>query len=104
MAERRRRDDGPIPIAESLAKVASRLTKADLRGLGALLDGWEDVVGAQIARHATPIRLLDGVVTVAVDEPAWATQLRLVAGKLKGPLGAVAGCQIDRVEVVVRAL
>jgi len=103
MAERRRRDEGPIPISESLAKVAGRLTKADLLGLGAILEGWDDLVGPQIAGHATPIRLVDEVLTVAVDEPAWASQLRLVAGKLKAPLRALGSCQIDRVEVVVRA-
>jgi predicted nucleic acid-binding Zn ribbon protein len=83
--------------------VAGRLTKADLLGLGAILEGWDDVVGAQIARHATPIRLVDGVLTVAVDEPGWASQLRLAAGKLKAPLSAVGSCRIERVEVVVRA-
>jgi predicted nucleic acid-binding Zn ribbon protein len=103
MADRRRRSDGPVPISESIARVAGRLTRADLLGLGAIVEGWEGVVGAQIAGHATPIRLLDGVLTVAVDQPAWATQLRLHAGELREPLAALGRCPIDQLEVVVRA-
>jgi len=102
MAERRDRRDGPVPISESIERVAGRLTKANLLGLGAIKEGWPAVVGDQIASHARPLRLTDGVLVVAVDQPAWATQLRLHAGRLLGPLAEVGRCEITRLEVVVR--
>jgi predicted nucleic acid-binding Zn ribbon protein len=103
MAERRGPGDGPIPISESLERVAARLSRADLRGLGAIKEGWTTLVGEPVALHASPIRLLDGVLTVAVDEPAWATQLRLLAGRLREPAALLGACEISRIEVVVRA-
>ena len=92
-----------MPISVSLAKVAGRLSKADLMGLGAIKEGWEGVVGTPVSAHATPLRLVDGVLTVGVDQPAWATQLRLLAGELLAPLAALGRCEITRIEVVVRA-
>jgi hypothetical protein len=99
--------DESVVLGREMGEVRLRglaaIIGADLLGLGAIVEGWEGVVGAQIAGHATPIRLLDGVLTVAVDQPAWATQLRLHAGELREPLAALGRCPIDQLEVVVRA-
>ena len=103
MAERRGSKDGPVPISESLARVAGRLSRANLLGLGAIKEGFAEVVGEPIASHATPIRLLDGVLTLAVDQPAWATQLKLHANRLCAPLATLGRCEISRIEVVVKA-
>jgi predicted nucleic acid-binding Zn ribbon protein len=43
---------------------------------------WERVVGADVASHCRPIKLEDGELTVEAESTAWATQLRLLAGKL----------------------
>ncbi|MDT7598379.1 MAG: hypothetical protein QOK26_456, partial [Pseudonocardiales bacterium] len=37
---------------------------------------WAELVGADVAEHATPISLKDGELTVAASSTAWATQLR----------------------------
>ncbi|MEI9907380.1 MAG: DciA family protein [Actinomycetota bacterium] len=49
---------------------------------GTLFSTWESVVGEEISQHATPISLLDGVLTLQTSSTAWATQLRLVAPDL----------------------
>ena len=103
MAERRRRGDDLIPIADSIAAVAGRLSRADLVGLAAIKEAFPAVAGPQIAAHAEPTRLTAGVLTIAVDQPAWATQMRLLAGRLLEPLAQAGGCAITGVEVVVRA-
>ncbi len=46
---------------------------------GTLFSQWEKVVGPQISEHATPISLLDGVLTIKTTSSAWATQLELVS-------------------------
>ena len=43
---------------------------------------WEKVVGADVAAHCRPVKLEDGELTVEAESTAWATQLRLLAGKL----------------------
>ena len=52
-----------------------------------LLDRWPDVVGATVAEHARPRSLRDGVLTVAVDAPPWATQLRYLEGDIRRAFG-----------------
>lgn len=43
---------------------------------------WEKVVGPEVAAHSRPVKLEDGELTVEAESTAWATQLRLLAGKL----------------------
>jgi predicted nucleic acid-binding Zn ribbon protein len=43
---------------------------------------WERVVGADVAAHCRPIKLENGELTVEAESTAWATQLRMLAGKL----------------------
>ena len=46
---------------------------------GTLFLNWEQVLGPQIFEHASPISLLDGILTIKTTSTAWATQLKLVA-------------------------
>ncbi|HEU5036089.1 MAG TPA: DciA family protein [Nocardioides sp.] len=50
----------------------------DLRVHG-VFGRWEELVGAEIARHCTPESFADGRLVVRTDSTAWATQLRLLA-------------------------
>jgi predicted nucleic acid-binding Zn ribbon protein len=84
---------GPDPRdPQPLASVLSRLVKA--RGWqrptaeASVFGSWEKVVGADVASHCRPVKLEDGELTVEAESTAWATQLRLLAGKL---LARIAG-------------
>jgi predicted nucleic acid-binding Zn ribbon protein len=52
---------------------------------------WEKVVGSDIAEHSRPMKLDGGVLTVEAESTAWATQLRLLAGKLLQRIAAEVG-------------
>ncbi|GAA1801630.1 DUF721 domain-containing protein [Planosporangium flavigriseum] len=78
---------GPDPRdPQPLASVLGRLVKA--RGWqrptaeAAVFGSWEKVVGADVASHCRPVKLENGELTVEAQSTAWATQLRLLAGKL----------------------
>lgn len=58
---------------------------------GTVLGQWRSVVGEDIASHATPTRLSDGVLSVAAESTAWATQLRLVQAQLLAKIAAAVG-------------
>jgi predicted nucleic acid-binding Zn ribbon protein len=47
-----------------------------------LFSRWEAVVGPEIAQHAEPRSVRDGVLVLVVDQPAWATQLRYLVPEL----------------------
>jgi len=98
VAGRRRGWTGPGPDAfdpQPLGKVARELAKS--RGWsahvaeGTVLGHWSSVVGHQIADHATPTGLKEGVLTVAAESTAWATQLRLIQAQLLAKIAAAVG-------------
>jgi predicted nucleic acid-binding Zn ribbon protein len=71
--------------------------------LASLFDGWEDLVGAQIAAHARPLSLVRGVLSISVDEPAWATQLSYLESELLARIAEGLGeGQVTRIQVRVR--
>lgn len=58
--------------------VADHGWELDLRVHG-VFGRWPEIVGAEIADHATPESFADGRLVVRTDSTAWATQLRLLA-------------------------
>ena len=81
----------PRPVRDGLEGLARRLGAPTASALGAVFSQWEDAVGPTVAAHAQPVSLADGVLTVAVDQPGWATQLRYLSGDLLVRLREVAG-------------
>ncbi len=79
------------PLGVSLERIASRLGLARPSLLGSVFGHWEELVGADVAAHATPRSLNGGVLTVSVDHPAWATSLRMLSGDLLGRIASGAG-------------
>lgn len=97
-AGRRRSWSGPGPDyrdPQPLGRVARNLAKK--RGWsprvaeGTVLGQWRAVVGSQIADHATPLGLADGVLSVAAESTAWATQLRMMQAQILAKIAAAVG-------------
>lgn len=72
------------------ALVSDRGWERDVAG-GSVFGSWDTLVGADVARHAQPVSLVAGVLTVAAESTAWATQLRLLAPALLSRLRAGPG-------------
>jgi predicted nucleic acid-binding Zn ribbon protein len=54
-----------------------------------------------VADHVRPVRLDQRVLTVEVDEAAWATQVKFLSADIIRRLHEVAGVDVDRIEVRV---
>lgn len=65
-------------VGDALVTVSRRLGLAPPTQLRAVFAQWEQAVGASIAAHCRPIGLREGVLTVEVDEPGWATEIRFL--------------------------
>jgi predicted nucleic acid-binding Zn ribbon protein len=64
---------------------------------------WEDIVGTAVAAHSWPVSLSRGTLTIAVDQPGWATQLTYLETDLRRRLDEVVEAgQVQRVRVTVR--
>jgi len=97
-AGRRRSWSGPGPDVrdpQPLAAVTRDLAKSRGWGRrvseGAVFGQWESVVGTDIAEHATPTALTEGVLSVSAESTAWATQLRMVQAQLLAKIAAAVG-------------
>lgn len=98
VAGQRRSWSGPGPDArdpQPLGRVARDLAKK--RGWsahvaeGMVFGQWVAVVGQQIADHASPTALNDGVLSVTAESTAWATQLRIIQAQLLARIAAAVG-------------
>jgi len=69
--------------------------------LGTVFSRWEELVGPSVARHTKPLRIGSGTLVVEVDQPAWATQLRILAPGILARLTERTGEPIERLDVVV---
>lgn len=50
---------------------------------------WREIVGPQIAVHARPYRIRNGVLLVQVDHPVWMQELQFLKEELRTKLNAV---------------
>ena len=73
---------GPRRIGEALDQVASRLRAPRAQVLAMVFDAWEELVGAVLAAHTSPLRLVEGELVVAVDDPAWTAEMKFFSAEL----------------------
>jgi hypothetical protein len=57
---------------------------------------WNDVVGPQIAAHAQPAKIRDGVLEIRVDQAVWMQQLQLMKPKILSRLNERLGAEVFR--------
>lgn len=81
----------PQPLGSAARDVAKTRGWSGRVAQGAVFGRWPGVVGEQIAAHATPTTLHDGVLTVSAESTAWATQLRMVQAQLLAKIAAEVG-------------
>ena len=91
----------PVPISRSLDSIMKSLRGTDRIQIGGVFGRWDDAVGPTVAAHVRPVRLDQGVLTVEADEAAWATQVKFLTGTITERLMAVAGVEVERIEVRV---
>jgi predicted nucleic acid-binding Zn ribbon protein len=91
----------PVPISSSLDGVMRSLRGPTRQAVGGLFGRWDEAVGDQVAQHVKPVKLDDRVLVVEVDDPAWATQVKLLSTMITERLLSVADVTVDRIEVRV---
>ncbi len=94
-------DDLPVTVSHSLDGVVRSLRGPSRSEVGGLFGRWSEAVGEQVADHVRPLKLDGGVLTVEVDDPAWATQVKLLATMITTRLREVAGVEVESLAVRV---
>ena len=94
----------PRRVGECLDRATRGLGVPKAEMLGAVFAKWVELVGPEIASHAEPRSLREGILTVVVDQPAWAAQLRYLASDLVTKIASFTGSsEVGKVEFRVVA-
>ncbi|CAN5687402.1 hypothetical protein BH24ACT5_BH24ACT5_11650 [soil metagenome] len=101
----RNRSDDPKPLGAVVESLVESLhggrAGPSSRAVGGVFGRWEEVVGPDVARQVRPVRLEADRLVVEVGDPAWATQVRLLADHLRSRLSTVTGVEVATVDVRV---
>lgn len=72
----------------------------DAPATGIIWARWADIVGPQVAQHAEPTSLKNGVLRVRTDSPTWATEIGYLGSEIAASANREAGRKmVDRVVV-----
>jgi predicted nucleic acid-binding Zn ribbon protein len=74
--------DDPQTLSNVLKDVVTQRDWTQGIAEGTLFSDWQEIVGDDVALHATPITIVDGKLTIQTTSTAWATQLRLIQSQL----------------------
>ncbi|MDA8047949.1 MAG: DUF721 domain-containing protein [Actinomycetota bacterium] len=83
-----RGEQDPRKVSELLDRTTRRLGGPSSSTTSTVFARWEQIVGPDIAGHARPVSVHRGVLVLAVDHPAWATQLRYMTADLLSRIAA----------------
>lgn len=81
----------PQPLGRLTSDLAKQRGWTTHVAEGMVFGQWSSVVGHQIADHATPTALNEGVLSVTAESTAWATQLRVMQAQLLAKIAAAVG-------------
>jgi len=84
-------DRDPQTLGSLAGSIAKKRGWSDKVSEGTVLGRWPTVVGEDIAAHAVPTKLEDGVLSVTAESTAWATQLRLMQAQILARIAAAVG-------------
>ncbi|HVL65097.1 MAG TPA: DUF721 domain-containing protein [Actinomycetota bacterium] len=86
----------PRPIKDVIAPVARRLGVGGAVETSVIWGRWVDLVGDDVAAHAEPTSLRDGVLRVRTDTPVWATEIGYLAAEIRRRVNAAVGSEAVR--------
>ncbi len=92
----------PLPLADvarqeiTVLGLADRLREADIWRL------WPEVVGSTVASRAMPLRIIKGVLTVAVSSGPWMQELGFLKGMMKDKLNEHLGAEVVK-DIVLKS-
>lgn len=84
-------DRDPQPLSALAGSIAKSRGWSGKVAEGTVFGRWTSVVGEDIASHAEPTALKEGVLSIAAESTAWATQLRLMQSQILAKIGAAVG-------------
>lgn len=89
-------DLGLTRLGDSLERFVAHLGGPPISILGQLEARWPDIVGPALSVGTRPLELIDGVLRVSCDDPAWASQIGWMEAQIKTRFKEVFGQDLVR--------
>ncbi|MBT1073071.1 DciA family protein [Pelotalea chapellei] len=86
----------PAPLAEILQDGLKGLGISERLREAVIWNIWSDVVGPAVASRAQPLRIINGILTVAVSSGPWMQELTFLKGMMKQKLNDRLGGEVVR--------
>lgn len=86
----------PVHVGTAIAELTAALGIDGTLKRYAVIAGWAEVVGEQIARVTEPQRIENGVLFVSVKTAPWRTELSLQRIEIMRKLNAAVGAEVVR--------
>jgi len=94
---------GPRRLGEALDRLSTSLGLPPAAATARLVRAWPEIVGDAVAAHTRPRWVRGGVLSLTVDDPVWASQLRWLEGDLLARVAEVTGPGVvERIVLQVR--
>ena len=92
---------GGLPVANELnrmkdvlSQMGAQLGMGQTLSVGKVWKRWPEIVGEDIAQHAEPTSLRDGVLRVRADSPAWTTEIGYLADEIRTRVNEATGSDL----------
>lgn len=93
---------GPPPqrLGDDIDRVLAGLGAPPVAVLTTIVDRWAELIGPDAAQVCAPVSVEHGCLTIAVDQPAWVSQLRwMEADVLRRSAKLLGEGIVERIEV-----
>ncbi len=81
----------PKTISAALDHLLGAMRAPSTDVLSAVFGRWEEIVGVDLAAHSRPTAIDGDVVVVAVDDPAWAAELKWLHSEVVARVAEITG-------------
>ncbi len=81
----------PTPLAGVLDAVMAGLGGPSVEAIVVVHERWAEVVGAEVAPHASPLGISGGRLQIGVDGPGWANHVRWSEAEILARLAELIG-------------
>ncbi len=78
-------------LRDLLGPLGKSLRVDDPAAIGRLWHRWPEIVGGDVARHAEPTSLKDGVLRIRTTTPVWATEIGYLAEDIRSRVNDAVG-------------
>ena len=86
----------PIELADSLERVLGSMGAPPADLLSTVFQRWEEVVGADAARHCRPVAVQGDRLVVTASDSAWASELRWLSDQVLARINELSS--VDRLK------